>query len=174
MGGAKLVLGLSQILAASDLTIIANTGDDFRHLNLHVSPDIDTLLYTLAGKANVERGWGRQDETWSFMDAVRSLRGEDWFLLGDGDLALHVLRSQKLAHGSALSEITQMFADAWGIRHIVLPMSESLSPTFVLTDEGVLDFQTYFVRRRCAPVVREIQFPSALSAKPAPRRGRSD
>src|SRR5206468_4195137 len=103
VGGAKLVLGLSQLLPPADLVAIVNTGDDFRHLGLHVSPDIDTLLYTLAGKANAAQGWGRDGESWNFMAALRELGGEDWFQLGDHDLALHVLRTASLAAGDTLS-----------------------------------------------------------------------
>src|ERR1700759_5175739 len=113
VGGAKFVLGLKACGLIDSLTAIVNTGDDFRHLGLHVSPDIDTLLYALSGKDNKEQGWGREGETWSFLDAVRSLGGPDWFRLGDGDLALHVLRSQMLASGTTLSNITAQFTVAW-------------------------------------------------------------
>src|SRR5690606_29565788 len=99
VGGAKLVLGLTRIIPAGEITAIVNTGDDFRHLGLWVSPDIDTLLYTLSGQANLAQGWGREEESWAFMAALRSLAGEDWFALGDGDMALHVLRTHRLAEG---------------------------------------------------------------------------
>src|SRR3546814_2518151 len=99
VGGAKLVLGLCHAIPAGSVTAIVNTGDDFQHLGLSVSPDIDTLLYTLSGKANAAQGWGREAERWGFMSAVRSLGGEDWFQLGDGDVALHVLRSHRRQRG---------------------------------------------------------------------------
>lgn len=168
VGGAKLVLGLQQLLDPANLTAIVNTGDDFTHLGLHVSPDIDTLLYTLSGKSNVAQGWGREGESWNFLDALRSLGGEDWFMLGDGDLALHVLRSMRLARGDSLSAITADFARAWGIGIDVLPMSDRPVATHLDTDEGVLPFQRYFVERRCQPVVRKVLFEGAADAVPAP------
>ncbi len=168
VGGAKLVLGLAQVMPAEDIVAIVNTGDDFRHLGLSVSPDIDTLLYTLAGKANAAQGWGREGETWQFMDALRSLGGEDWFNLGDGDLALHVERTAALARGETLGAITRRFASAWGVRTVMLPMSDDPVATHLATDAGDLPFQRYFVERRCAPVVGAIRFKGAAAARPAP------
>jgi LPPG:FO 2-phospho-L-lactate transferase len=168
VGGAKLVLGLCQVMPAQDVTAIVNTGDDFMHLGLAVSPDIDTLLYTLAGSANAAQGWGREGESWNFMAAVRSLRGEDWFALGDGDLALHVLRTERLRKGDALSAIIADFARAWRIAAAILPMSNDCVATQVLTDEGELEFQQYFVKRRCEPAVRAIRFAGAQRAGAAP------
>ncbi|HYE50081.1 MAG TPA: 2-phospho-L-lactate transferase [Azospirillaceae bacterium] len=168
VGGAKLVLGLTHLIDPSLVTAVVNTGDDFRHLGLWVSPDIDTLLYTLSGKANRAQGWGREGESWSFMAALRELGGEDWFNLGDGDLALHVLRTQALAAGETLSAVTARVARAWGIGAAVLPMSDDPVATVVETDEGALPFQRYFVARRCQPVVRAIRFDGADAARPAP------
>ena len=168
VGGAKLVLGLMRVCPAEEITAIVNTGDDFRHLGLTISPDIDTLLYTLSGKANAVQGWGREGESWGFMEALKSLRGEDWFLLGDGDMALHVLRSHLLASGETLSEVTTRFAAAWGLDLTILPMSNDAVATHVMTDEGELAFQRYFVERRCAPAVRAIRFDGAEAAAPAP------
>lgn len=168
VGGAKLVLGLTQIVPAESLTAIVNTGDDFRHLGLCVSPDIDTLLYTLADKSNKAQGWGREGESWSFMAALKELGGEDWFLLGDGDLALHVLRSARLAKGEALSSIVADFARSWGIGARVLPMSDDPVATWLDTDEGALEFQRYFVERRCAPKVSRVTFRGAETARAAP------
>lgn len=168
VGGAKFVLGLSRCPEVTQLTAIVNTGDDFRHLGLHVSPDIDTLLYTLSGKANVAQGWGREGESWSFMAALESLGGPGWFRLGDGDLALHVLRSALLAEGASLSQVTARFTRAWGITATVLPMSDELVATWLDTDEGALAFQNYFVERQCGPAVRSIRFEGALAASPAP------
>ena len=167
VGGAKLVLGLMRICPPEQITAIVNTGDDFRHFGLTISPDIDTLLYTLSGKANAAQGWGREGESWSFMDALKSLGGEDWFLLGDGDLALHVLRSHLLARGEALSAITVRFAAAWGLDLTILPMSDDPVATHLNTSEGDMPFQRYFVERRCAPEVRAICFEGAERAKPA-------
>lgn len=168
VGGAKLVAGLNHILPPGDLCVIVNTADDFRHLGLHISPDIDTILYTLAGKANRAQGWGREGETWNFMAALRELGGEDWFRLGDHDLALHVLRTARLAAGDTLSAITAAYAAAWRIRATVLPMSDDPVSTILDTDEGTLPFQTWFVARQCAPMVRRIRFTGAESARPAP------
>lgn len=168
VGGAKLVLGLTQILPPEAITAVVNTADDFRHLGLPISPDIDTLLYTLSGKANAAQGWGREGESWNFMEAMKSLGGDDWFLLGDGDLALHVLRGHLLAQGNSLSAIISRFARAWGVRTKVLPMSDDPVATQVLTDEGELPFQRYFVERRCAPAVRSIRFEGREIARPAP------
>ena len=168
VGGAKLVLGLTAILPADRITAIVNTGDDFVHLELPISPDIDTLLYTLAGKSDLERGWGRGGETWSFMAAVRELGGPDWFNLGDGDLALHVLRLAAFARGDSLSQVTAAFARAWGLAATILPMSDDPVATMVDTDEGLLSFQDYFVARRCTPLLRRVTFAGAEVARPSP------
>ncbi len=168
VGGAKLVLGLAHLIAPEAITAIVNTGDDFRHLGLAISPDIDTLLYTLSGKANGAQGWGREGETWQFMDALRSLGGEDWFNLGDGDLALHIERSAALARGETLSAITRRFGEAWGVRTRMLPMSDDPVATHLATDIGDLPFQRYFVEHRCAPAVGAIRFDGADGASPAP------
>jgi LPPG:FO 2-phospho-L-lactate transferase len=168
VGGAKLVLGLSQVVAPEQLTAIVNTGDDFEHLGLAISPDIDTLLYTLAGKANAEQGWGRAGERWAFMSALRELGGEDWFQLGDGDLALHILRTMRLRAGDSLAQITGDFARAWDIGAAILPMSNERIATIVTSDEGDLSFQHYFVARRCEPKVRTVRFEGAATAKAAP------
>ncbi len=166
VGGAKLSLGLAQLLGES-LAIIVNTGDDFEHLGLHVSPDIDTTLYTLSGLVNPETGWGRRDESWSFMGAIAKLGGPGWFRLGDGDLALHVERSRRLRGGETLSAITAHFAAALGLAAKVLPMSDDPVRTLVDTDIGRLAFQEYFVREQCRPRVDEIRFEGADAAKPS-------
>jgi LPPG:FO 2-phospho-L-lactate transferase len=168
IGGAKLALGLYRILPAGALTVVANTGDDFEHLGLAISPDIDTLLYTLASLDNLELGWGRRDETWTFMAALERLGGETWFNLGDGDLATHVERTRRLAAGESLSEITDEFRRRLGISARLLPMTDDRVRTRLRTVEGWLDFQDYFVRQRCAPAVREIAFAGADDARPHP------
>lgn len=168
VGGAKLVDGLYRVLPQGSLTAVVNTGDDFRHFGLPVSPDIDTLLYTLSGKADAKQGWGREGETWNFMAALRSLGGEDWFNLGDGDLALHVLRGALLASGEPLSVVIARFAAAWGLSLAVLPMSDDRVATWVETDEGPLSFQRYFVERQCAPRLLGLRFDGAESARPGP------
>jgi LPPG:FO 2-phospho-L-lactate transferase len=166
IGGAKLALGLYRVLPPGALTVVANTGDDFEHLGLSISPDIDTLLYTLAGLDNPELGWGRRDESWTFMKALGDLGGATWFNLGDGDLATHVERTRRLAAGESLSQITDDFRRRLGIAARLLPMSDDRVRTRLRTAEGRLDFQDYFVRLHCAPVVREIAFAGANEARP--------
>jgi LPPG:FO 2-phospho-L-lactate transferase len=168
IGGAKLALGLYRILPPGSLTVVANTGDDFEHLGLSISPDIDTLLYTLAGLDNPELGWGRRDETWTFMKALGDLGGATWFNLGDGDLATHVERTWRLTAGESLSKITNDFRRRFGISARLLPMSDDRVRTRLRTAEGWLDFQDYFVRQRCAPMVHEIAFAGADEARPQP------
>jgi len=168
VGGAKLALGLCRILPPDTLTIVANTGDDFEHLGLAISPDLDTLLYTLSGNDNPELGWGRRGETWNFMAALEALGGETWFRLGDGDLATHVERTRRLKAGESLSAIIDDFRRRLGIIARLLPMSDDPVRTRLRTPEGWLDFQDYFVRLRCAPVISELAFEGAETARPYP------
>jgi LPPG:FO 2-phospho-L-lactate transferase len=168
IGGAKLALGLSRVLPPEDLLIVANTGDDFEHLGLSISPDLDTLMYTLAGLANAELGWGRHDESWAFMDTLAAIGGDTWFRLGDRDLAVHVERTRRLAAGETLSAITAELCTRLGVRPRVVPMSDDPVRTRLRTAEGWLDFQHYFVRLQCRPVVQEIAFAGAETARPQP------
>lgn len=168
IGGAKLALGLKHVLPAGALTLIVNTGDDFRHLGLHVSPDVDTVIYTLAGLANRELGWGLAGESWSFMEAIERLGGPTWFRLGDMDLATHVTRTQMLADGATLSQTTQFLADRLSAGARIVPMSDDPVRTMMETDEGTLAFQSYFVGRRAEPRVKAIRFEGAEQAKAAP------
>jgi len=168
VGGAKLALGLANTLPPEDLTIIANTGDDFEHLGLTICPDIDTLTYTLAGISNPETGWGRDGDTWQFMASLDALGGETWFQLGDRDLATHVERSRRLAAGETLTRITEDFSRRLGIGPRTLPMSDTPVRTIVETPDGPLPFQHYFVREQCAPVVTGFRFDGAADARPAP------
>ena len=165
IGGAKLVLGLYRILPPGALTVVANTGDDFEHLGLSISPDPDTLLYTLAGIDNAETGWGRREETWSFMAALETLGGETWFKLGDGDLAIHVERTRRLAAGESLSSITDDLRQRLMITARLLPMTDDRVRTRLRTEEGWLDFQDYFVRQGASPVVHEIYYAGASAAQ---------
>jgi len=154
VGGAKLALGLVRALEdSSRLMIAANTGDDFEHLGLTICPDIDTLMYTLAGLNNPETGWGRAGETATFMTAVAALGGETWFHLGDGDLATHVARSHRLAAGETLSSVTAALAQRLGIQADIVPMTDDVVRTIVETEGGDLALQHYFVREQCAPRV---------------------
>jgi LPPG:FO 2-phospho-L-lactate transferase len=168
IGGAKLALGLSRIVAAHDLRVVANVGDDFEHLGLHISPDADTLMYTLAGLDNTKLGWGRRDETWSFMETLSVLGGEDWFRLGDCDLAVHIERTRRLQQGETLSAITADFCRRLGVGPRVLPATDDRLRTRLRTDDGWLDFQDYFVRLQCRPIVRELAFDGAVDARPHP------
>jgi len=168
VGGAKLALGLYRILAPDTLTVVANTGDDFEHLGLAISPDLDTLLYTLSDQANSELGWGRHDETWTFMAALERLGGETWFRLGDGDLAIHIERSRRLAAGERLSTVMDDFRRRYGIAARLLPMSDDKVRTRLETEQGWLDFQDYFVRLRCEPRVRRLSFAGSEAARPHP------
>ena len=164
IGGAKLAVGLDAVLAPGTLTIVVNTGDDFEHLGLHVCPDLDTVMYTLAGVADPIRGWGRSDESWHFMDALRQLGGEDWFSLGDRDLATHVERTRRLRAGETLTTIVTDMARRLGVGSRILPMTDDPVRTIVHTIEGPLPFQEYFVRRRCAPAATKITFAGAANA----------
>ena len=168
VGGAKLALGLSRILAPAQLDVIVNTGDDFEHLGLTICPDLDTLTYTLAGLNNTETGWGRAGETWTFMASLRALGGESWFQLGDGDLAIHVERTRRLAAGEPLSRVMVELTARLGIALSVIPMSDDPVRTFVETAAGVLAFQHYFVRDQCAPEVTGFEFRGAKTATPSP------
>lgn len=168
VGGAKLVLGLDRVLGPGELTVVGNTGDDFEHLGLAISPDLDTLLYTLAGLADPGRGWGRRDETWTFIETLETLGGPDWFRLGDGDLALHVERTRRLAAGETLSFVTDGLRERLGVATRLLPMTDDPLRTRLRTDAGWLDFQDYFVRLHCEPVVRELAYVGAGTARPLP------
>lgn len=169
VGGAKLALGLSKIVPADRLTVIANTGDDFEHLGLTICPDIDTLTYTLSGLNNQDLGWGRAGETWTFMEVLGALGGETWFNLGDGDLALHVERTRRLKAGESLSEVTADITGRLGIAVPVLPMSDDPVRTIVHTPGGELAFQHYFVRDRCEPAVTGFSFQGIYRAQAQPR-----
>lgn len=177
VGGAKLALGLYSLLPPHALALVVNTADDFVHCNLTVCPDLDTTLYTLAGIANPEVGWGRHDETWTCHDELRALGRPTWFRLGDRDLAVHLSRSEQLAAGSTLCDVTHHFAQRLGVHASVWPMSNDPVRTLLDTEQGELAFQEYFVRERCVPVVRSIRFsgsdravglPAAVAALTSP------
>lgn len=163
VGGAKLAAGLSHLLGER-LTVLVNTGDDFEHLGLHVSPDIDTVIYTLAGIANPELGWGIAGETWACMEQVERLGGATWFGLGDRDIATHLLRTERLRRGDSLTEITRDLSIALGVRSHVLPMTDDRVRTRVQSNADTYDFQDYFVRLKCAVPVTRLSFDDAASA----------
>ncbi len=169
VGGAKFAAGVQNALPnPADLTVIVNVGDDFTHFGLKICPDLDTVCYTLAGLENPVTGWGRQGESWRVMEAVAALGGPDWFRLGDLDLATHLERTRRLQAGQPLSKIVADFCTAWGVPARVLPVTDEPVPTVVLTDEGELAFQEYFVRRRWQPRVVGFRFAGAENARPAP------
>jgi LPPG:FO 2-phospho-L-lactate transferase len=167
VGGAKLAWGLAQILPPEQLTLIVNTADDFEHLGLHISPDLDTVMYTLAGLANPETGWGVRDESWGMIDMLARYEGPTWFRLGDRDLATHLIRSGWLREGFPLTWVTHELCKLLGVDHRVLPMSDDPVRTVVSTDAGPLPFQDYFVRRHWKPVVESIHFEGAEVAQPS-------
>ncbi len=164
VGGAKLALGLQHVLGER-LNVVVNMADDFTHLGLHVSPDLDTVLYTLGGLNDLQRGWGRADETWNFMGALAQVGGETWFALGDRDLALHVERTRRRSSGERLTTIAGDVAARFGISANILPVTDDDIRTIVVTPAEELAFQRYFVERRCEPVVKQIRFDGAASAQ---------
>ena len=166
VGGAKFALGLSRVLRPEQLTIIANTGDDFSHLGLAISPDLDTLMYTLAGVVNEDTGWGCQDETWSCMAGLAALGAETWFRLGDRDLATHLERTRLLASGLTLTQVTRHLCARLGVAVDLLPMSDAPVRTVIDTGDGPLAFQDYFVRRRAEPAVQGLRYEGATKAPP--------
>lgn len=168
VGGAKLAAGLAAVLPPERLTVVVNTADDFEHLGMTICPDIDSVIYALAGLSDAERGWGVKDESWRAMDMLHRLGEADWFNLGDRDLAMHIARSWRLRDGQSLSEVTARLTGELGIAHAVVPMSDQPVRTQVLTDVGWLDFQHYFVAEQCQPVVTDVRFTGAGEASPSP------
>ena len=192
VGGARLVLGLTQLLSPEDLTVVTNTGDDFQHLGLTICPDLDTVLYTLAGWNNPETGWGQRDESWNLLNALARLGGEDWFRLGDRDLATHLIRTQMLTEGHSLSEVAAQLSAKMGVKYAILPMTDDPVATVVITKNTSgkdalpsvipvppsvipakagttrLTFQHYFVRDRCQPQVERFEFEGIAAAVPSP------
>ena len=168
VGGAKLALGLAHVLPADALTVAVNTADDFEHLGLSICPDLDTVMYTLAGVANPETGWGRRDETWTVMEALGQVGGETWFRLGDKDLATHIERTRRLRAGESLSSVMRDLGSRLGVKPAMVPMSDDPVRTMVTTDRGELAFQDWFVRLRCEPVVKSVRFAGADKARPHP------
>jgi len=168
VGGAKLADGLAQALPPEDLTVVVNTGDDFKHLGLYICPDLDTVCYTLAGIANPVTGWGQSDETWNALDALGALGGPTWFRLGDRDLGIHLERTRRLESGHSLSQVTGDFCRAWEIGPKIIPMSDDSVPTWVYTEFGEIPFQEYFVHQQCRPQVSGFRFGDIEQANPAP------
>ncbi len=168
VGGAKLAVGLADLLPPEALTIIVNTGDDFEHLGLHISPDLDTVMYSLAGLANPVTGWGVADDTFRAMDMVKRCNGPGWFQLGDLDLGTNLMRTMMLRKGLTLTQVTQHLCACLGVRHPLLPMCNDMVQTWLDTDQGTLAFQEYFVRERWQPVVKQVRFVGADKAQLSP------
>jgi LPPG:FO 2-phospho-L-lactate transferase len=168
VGGARLVDGLATCLAPQNLLVIANTGDDFEHLGLPICPDLDTVMYTLAGVANPDTGWGRREESWSCMASLAELGGDSWFNLGDRDLATHLRRAEMIRQGKSLSVATSELCGRLGVNQLLVPMSDGAVRTMVETPAGELPFQHYFVRERCEPRVSGFRFSGCEMAAPAP------
>lgn len=166
VGGAKLAWGLAQRLSPSELAIVCNTGDDFEHLGLPICPDLDTVMYTLAGLSNAQQGWGLEGETWRVLEALGRLGGESWFRLGDADLATHLHRGKRLREGATLTQITRELCRALGVEHPVWPMTDDPVRTIVRGSGGELAFQHYFVRDQCRPAVTGFRFDGIADARP--------
>ena len=158
VGGAKLAYGLSKLTAPEEIVFLVNTGDDFIHLDLYISPDLDTVMYTLAGVNDPKKGWGVEEETWNALGSLKKYGLDTWFQLGDKDLATHIRRTQLLKEGLKLSEVTRNLSRQLGLKHKILPMSESPVQTMIQTDQGKLSFQEYFVKYKCVPKIENINF----------------
>jgi LPPG:FO 2-phospho-L-lactate transferase len=168
VGGARFVQALTEVVPPSDVTVIANVGDDLEVHGLHVSPDLDTLLYTLAGFIDEERGWGRADESWNARETIERLGGETWFQLGDRDLGLHLVRTEALRRGEPLSGVTERIARAVGLELALLPATDDRLRTRIRTPVGEFEFQEWFVARGHADRVDEVVYDGAAEATPAP------
>jgi LPPG:FO 2-phospho-L-lactate transferase len=168
VGAARFLQGVVQVVPQEELTVIVNTGDDREFYGLHVSPDIDIVMYTLAGLVDETRGWGIFDDTYHTMQQLTSYGNEDWFLLGDRDLATHIHRTRLLREGKTLSEVTDDLRGHMGLKLRILPMSDQSIATHIRTPEGLLHFEEYFVKRKCSDPVQDVEFVGADSAKPAP------
>jgi LPPG:FO 2-phospho-L-lactate transferase len=168
VGGARFLRGLAGVVDPAELTVVGNVGDDVEVLGLHVSPDLDSILYALAGLGDEERGWGRADETWHALEEAERFGGETWFRLGDRDVGLHLVRTQALARGEPLSAVTERLARRAGLRLRLLPATDDRLRTWVETPAGSLPFQEWFVARRHADEVDGVRFEGAEAARPAP------
>jgi LPPG:FO 2-phospho-L-lactate transferase len=168
VGAARFLDGLARVVDPAHLCVVGNTADDTEMYGLHISPDLDTVAYTLAGLANREHGWGLEGDTFRCLDALRGLGADAWFQLGDRDFATHLYRTARLRAGATLTQVTRELCASWGVRPALLPMSDDRVRTLVQTRHGHLDFQTYFVRRGARDTVLGIDFPGAKQARPAP------
>jgi LPPG:FO 2-phospho-L-lactate transferase len=168
LGGSRFARALTETLAPSDVTVVGNVGDDLEVAGLHVSPDLDTILYTLAGVLDEEKGWGRAGETWNARDAATELGGETWFQLGDRDLGLHLARTEALHRGEPLSAVTARLARVFGVEATILPATDDRLRTWIVTPAGEFSFQEWFVRRQHRDEVDGVRFEGAEQAAAAP------
>ncbi|MGH9904343.1 MAG: 2-phospho-L-lactate transferase [Pyrinomonadaceae bacterium] len=168
VGAAKLLTGLIRVVPPEEISVITNTGDDIVLFGLYISPDTDITIYSLAGVVNPQTGWGIENDTFHCFKGIQQLGGEGWFNLGDRDLATHIWRTALLRQGVTLSEITERMRQLFGLAARIIPMTDSYVPTRIVTDEGVLHFQEYLVKRRAEPRVKEIYFENINAAKPSP------
>jgi LPPG:FO 2-phospho-L-lactate transferase len=169
VGGARMAVGLSKLLSPEQFSVIVNTGDDFMHWGLQICPDLDTVLYTLAGLANPETGWGLQNEHFNCLASMQKLGMPDWFRIGDQDLAVHLSRNYWLSLGHSLTEVTNKLASAFDIQHQVLPMCDQPYRTIAVTDHGEMDFQTYFVKHQWQPVLKGLHWEHQEGVKATPQ-----
>lgn len=166
VGGAKLAWGLSKILPEEDFSVIVNTGDDFIHYGLNISPDLDTVMYTLAGMANQTTGWGLENETWKCLDALKKVDQNSWFALGDRDLATHLMRTSMIQDGLTLTEVTRILCEKYGVKNKIYPMCDQTVSTIVRTDEyGEISFQEYFVKYHFEPSVKDYYYQGIENAQ---------
>jgi LPPG:FO 2-phospho-L-lactate transferase len=168
IGAARFLTGLTQIVEADDLSVIVNTGDDIELFGLHISPDIDIITYTLAGIVDEEKGWGVRDDTFCCLKMLREFGEDTWFGLGDRDLATHLYRTERLKQGATLLQITDEVCSVLGLKSKILPMSNDRFETRIITQDGSVHFEEYFVKRRCEDDVLGVEFVGASSAEPAP------
>lgn len=168
VGASKLLWGLCQVMPPEELTVVVNTGDDIELHGLRVSPDLDIVTYTLAGLVDREKGWGLRGDTFRCQEMLGRYGNPTWFNLGDGDLATHIYRTQRLREGATLSRVAEGVRQALGVRCRILPMTDTLVQSRVVTEAGPLHFQEYLVRDRCEGTIRDIVFEGAAQAKPAP------
>lgn len=168
VGGAKLSLGLTHVLTPEEVIFVVNVGDDFEHMGLSISPDIDTLTYTLAGIVNASTGWGRAEESWDCLTELERYEADTWFQLGDRDLALHLFRTALLKRGKSLTEVTNIVCSRLGVKYKVAPATDASLRTRVVTDQGSLAFQDYFVRLKCEPKVSKLEYHQRIIASLSP------
>lgn len=168
IGGTKLILGFSKLLSENQLTIIGNTGDDLELFGLRICPDLDTVIYTLGNLVNAETGWGIKDDSFICLDALKHLGEPSWFNLGDRDLATHLWRTSLMKKGDSLSQVTEKMCQILGVNCRLLPMTDSHTPTYLMTNQGKLHLQEYLIREKCNPVVQKLIYENIQNASPAP------